>query len=189
MCRAFDSSIASRLLGTACLALLAACAYQPAITSQAGYSDTEHAASVNAYRVEFADTPDFLKPMLRDEVSQVLAAKGIAYTEGEADAVLLMTFVNEPLPSDVELAGTEAGDGATSESIVAARFNARVELEMRDSVTGERIWSGWINRRHYVPDGAYMHEAPARQAMREAFAGVFANWPGRPPEDRGPPDY
>jgi len=133
--------------------------------------------------------PEFLKPMLRDEVSQVLATNGLAYTEGEADALLLMIFVNEPMPSDVELAGTEAGDGATSEQVVAARFNARVELEMRASVTGERIWSGWISRRHYVPDGAYMHEAPARQAMREAFAGVFAEWPDRLTAARGPSDY
>lgn len=177
---------AARLLGVGCLALLTACAYRPAITSQAGYSDTGSAASLHTYRVEFVDMPEFLKPMLRDEVSRVLSPKGLAYTEGEADAVLLMTFVNEPLPSDVELAGTEAGDGAISEQVVAARFNARVEVEVRDSVTGERIWTGWISRRHYVPDGAYMHDAPARQAMREAFAGVFAEWPDRRTEYRGP---
>lgn len=156
---------------------LAACARQPAIETTVSYRYLPAAAVLGSYRVEFSGMPDFLKPMLRDEVSRVLADRGLAYTEDAADALLRMSFDNEPLPSATAYAGTDTAGGATAEQVVAARFNAKVILDMTDSVSGERIWAGSLGRVHFVTEGAYMHEEPARRAIRDALGRIFAEFP------------
>jgi hypothetical protein len=118
--------------------------------------------------------PEFLKPMLRDEVSIVLASKRLDYTEGDADAVLTFTYIDTPIATD------EAHRDQSRESIapgVGTRFLAEVQVELKNSVTGELISSGSVSRAHNVTEGAYMHETPARQAMREAFVELFSNYP------------
>ena len=118
--------------------------------------------------------PEFLKPMLRDEASIVLSTKDLEYTEGDAHAVLLMSFVNKPLTeeeaSQYEAWGTISPGGA-------ARFIAEVKVEMKNSVSGEVIWSGTMSRVHNVSEGSYMHDSPARVAMRNAFLEMFVDYP------------
>ncbi|MCB1845016.1 MAG: hypothetical protein KDI09_18770, partial [Halioglobus sp.] len=109
-----------------------------------------------------------------------LADKGLSYTEGTADAVLTMSLENRPLAPDVAFTGRDGGESQGSPVTTATRFDARVEMEMLDSVSRDRIWAATLSRVHYAPDGAYMHEEPAREAMRSAFRHVFANFPGRP---------
>lgn len=118
--------------------------------------------------------PEFLKPMLRDEASIVLDRKNLEYTEGDAQGVLTIKFVATPLESptgDSEAAWGSLSPGGT------ARFNAEVRMEMNNSVTGERIWAGSMSRLHNVGPGAYMHEAPARKATREALLVLLADFP------------
>ena len=174
-----------RLLGAFLgAALLAACSATGPIETEVGYRYVAAARELSGYRIEFLRMPEFLKPMLRDEVSRVLADKGLAYSEGEAQSVLLMTFDNLPLPSAVAESASESGE--RSMRIVAARFNARVSLEMTDSVSGERVWAGRLSRVHYVTEGAHMHEAPARRAIRDALRDIFADFPNRNTEANTP---
>lgn len=177
--RAARSAGRSAGLLLACLgaATLAACTAGPPIETMVDFRYVAAAEDMHSYRVEFLRMPEFLKPMLRDEVSRVLADKGLEYTEGEAHAVLLLSFDNEPLPSVVAESASESGE--RSERIVAARFDARVRLDMSDSVSGERVWSGSLARVHYVTEGSYMHEAAAREAIRDALRRIFADFPNR----------
>ncbi|NNL54897.1 MAG: hypothetical protein HKP32_07070 [Woeseia sp.] len=161
------------------LLLLTACAGGPPIATATGYQYTAGAANIHSYRIEFAGMPEFLKPMLRDEISRVLAQKGLRYTEGDADAILLMTFINDPLPSATLQSGSEDNNGSMTSEVFAARFNARIKIEMTTRIAQERIWSGTLSRVHYVTEGDYMHEAPARDAMRRAFGELFAAYPAR----------
>ena len=57
------------------------------------------------------------------------------------------------------------------------RFIAEVHVDLTNSVTGELIWSGLLSRYHNVVMGSYMHDAPARAAMRQAFSDLFAGYP------------
>lgn len=165
--------ITRALLVFASVVVLASCGSLPAVSTDVTYCCRPGAEGIDTFRVEFEGTPEFLKPMLRDEASIVLAQKGLEYTEGDAHAVLKMTFVNKTLEQDEEdleaWQRTAPGGGV--------RFIALVQLEMNNAVTGERIWSGSMQRVHSVYEGSYMHDAPARAAMRDAFRRIFADYP------------
>lgn len=161
------------------LALLNACAAHPPVIANVSYQNPNAAADIRTYRVEFQGMPEFLKPMLRDEASRVLADFGLDYTEGDAHAVLLMTFENRPLQSAMVATGSDSIDMKTDTNEIAARFDARVAVELKDSVSGERLWAGTLSRVHYATADSYMHEPPARIAMRDAFRVIFADLPNR----------
>lgn len=154
--------------------LVASCGSLPQIGTDVAYCSNANLERISTYRVEFEDTPEFLKPMLRDEASIALSTKGLEYVEGDAHAVLKMTYVNRTL---------EAGEAARDEAweTIApgggVRFIAEVKLEMTDAVSRDRIWAGSMARVHNVYEGSYMHEAPARAAMRNAFLDMFADFP------------
>jgi hypothetical protein len=150
------------------------CGSLPAVSTDVTYCCQSGFERIHNYRVEFEDMPEFLKPMLRDEIATVLGAKGLEYTEGDAHAVVQMTFVNRTLSAD-ESARDEAWETIAPGGGV--RFIAEVKLEMTDSVTGERLWAGTMGRVHNVYEGSYMHDAPARTAMRDAFRKIFADYP------------
>ncbi len=120
------------------------------------------------------DTPEFLKPMLRDEASIALSTKGLEYVEGDAHAILKMAYVNRTLESG-EAARDEAWETIAPGGGV--RFIAEVKLEMTDAVSRDSVWAGSMSRVHNVYEGSYMHEAPARAAMRNAFLDMFADFP------------
>jgi len=154
--------------------LLVACGSLPTIATNVTYCCQPGAATIATFRVEFEDMPEFLKPMLRDAASVVLSTKGVQYTEGDADAVLHMKFVNKTLQRNQE-------DVTAWERIApggGVRFIAQVVLEMTNSVTGELIWSGSMQRIHNVYEGSYMHDAPAKAAMRDALLELLVNYPG-----------
>jgi len=160
---------------------LAACGSFPSISTEVDYCCRPAADRVRTFRVEFEDMPEFLKPMLRDEASVVLAAKGLDYTEGDADAILKMSFIGTPV---------EPGPAAGGERIPTARpasesrYQAEVRLALTNSVTADLIISGSMYRVHDGSRGSYMHEAPARKAMRSAFAAVFMDFPDRVFDER-----
>ncbi len=154
--------------------VLAACTSMPPIATDVDYCCVPGTERIHSFRVEFKDTPEFLKPMLRDEVSIVLHGKGLEYVEGDADATLLMTFVHNPLATEPVV------QDAMSESLSQggdSRFIAEVHMEMRNNVTNDLIWSGSMSRIHNVTVGSYMHDAPARSAMRQAFMNLFVDYP------------
>jgi hypothetical protein len=131
---------------------------------------------LKTFRVEFTDMPEFLKPMLRDEAAIVLDTKGLEYTEGDAHAVLRMSYVHNLVPPAPP---AEVSDGF-AESLSPGgetRFVAEVKIELRDAVSGELVWSGHMVRAHAVQMGSYMHDTVARSAMREAFMTLFADYP------------
>lgn len=161
------------------ITLLSACAGHPPVFADVSYQNPDAAADIRTYRVEFEGMPEFLKPMLRDEASRVLAEFGMDYTEGDAHAVLLMAFENRPLPSATVATGSDSIDMKTDTNEIAARFDARVAVELKDSVSGDRLWAGTLSRVHYATEDSYMHESPARIAMRDAFRVIFADLPNR----------
>ena len=166
-----------RILAVAAMALaLAACGTLPPVSTEVTYCCHAATPGISTYRVEFEDTPEFLKPMLRDEAAIVLNSKGLLYTEGDADAVLNMRFENITLMRDGE-ERIESWERVAPGGGV--RFMARVVLEMKNSVTRETIWSASMQRLHNVYEGSYMHDAPARSAMRAAFMEIFADYPNR----------
>jgi len=125
--------------------------------------------------------PEFLKPMLRDEASVVLDMKGLEYTEKDgADAILNMTFINRTLETG-EAAQDEAWETISPGGGV--RFIAEVRLKMTDAASGEKVWSGNMDRVHNVYEGSYMHDAPGRAAMRDAFLDMFADFPNSSDND------
>lgn len=170
MSRVFRAGIVTCLL----VLFATGCAGLPSIAGDVTYCCHPMADDVRTYRVEFEDTPEFLKPMLRDEASIVLSIHGFDYTEGDADSILLMTFVNKTL---------ERGDSQEAWERIApgggVRFIAQVVIELKDSVSGEMIWSGSMQRIHNVYEGSYMHDAPARTAMRNTFLELFTDLPNR----------
>jgi len=151
-----------------------ACSSLPTIATDVTYCCQTGYEGVQTYRVEFVDMPEFLKPMLRDEASVVLDTKGLEYTEGDAHAILSMTFVNRTLTA-VNSARDEAWE--TTAPAGGVRFIAEVQLELKKSVTGEMLWAGTMGRVHNVYEGSYMHDAPAKSAMRNAFLEMFADYP------------
>lgn len=154
--------------------ILASCGSLPQIGTDVAYCSNVSLERISTYRVEFEDTPEFLKPMLRDEASVTLSTKGLEYVEGDAHAILMMTYVNRTLESG------EAAQDEAWETIApggGVRFIAEVKLEMKDAVSHEMIWAGSMARVHNVYEGSYMHEAPARAAMRNAFLEMFADFP------------
>ena len=166
------------LVGSACLG---ACASLPSVATNVEFCCAPAAAEVRDYRVEFVDMPEFLKPMLRDEASIVLKAKGIEYTEheGEGDAVLTMAFVNRTLD------GADENRDEAWERIApggGVRFIAEVRIEMKSATDGETLISGTMGRMHNVYEGSYMHDAPGRSAMRDAFLTLLAEFPSRAAE-------
>lgn len=161
-------------------AVLASCTSMPPISTDIDYCCQTGTEGVSSYRIEFKDMPEFLKPMLRDEVSVVLDRKGLAYTEGDAHAILTMSFVHRPLTTqDVERDDFSSTLSPGGDS----RFIAEVHVRMTNSVTGDLLWSGMLSRFHNVTVGSYMHDAPARAAMRTAFTELFADYPNRQTED------
>ncbi len=155
---------------------LASCASLPSIATDVEFCCSPAGAEIDNYRIEFVETPEFLKPMLRDEAAIVLAVKGLEYTEvpGEGDAVLTMTFINRTLESG-EAARDEAWETIAPGGGV--RFIAEVRLEMKRVSDGETIISGTMGRVHNVYEGSYMHDAPGRAAMRGAFLALFSDFP------------
>ena len=151
-----------------------ACGTLPEIATETTYCCRPAVDRVHTYRIEFEDMPEFLKPMLRDEASIVLDTKNLEYTEGQAHAVLKMTFVSKtyaaPRTQREDAWGTIAPGGAS-------HFIAEVQMELRNSVSSELIWAGSMSRVHNVYEGSYMHDAPARAAMRQAFTRLFADLP------------
>jgi hypothetical protein len=113
--------------------------------------------------------PEFLKPMLRDEVSRVLRTRHLAYTEGVADAVLTIAFSSSPMARD--------DTRREGENDALVHFEAELNLEFRNSVTDERIWSGTMSRAHHVAEGETMHDDRARSALRVALSELFADFP------------
>ncbi len=163
------------LIGSACLG---ACATLPSVATNIEFCCAPAAAEVRDFRVEFVETPQFLKPMLRDEASIILKAKGLEYTEveGDGDAVLTMTFVNRTLE------GSEETRDEAWETIApggGVRFIAEVRIEMKSVTDGETLMSGTMGRVHNVYEGSYMHDAPGRSAMRDAFLTLFSGFPPR----------
>jgi hypothetical protein len=158
------------------LALVAACGTLPEIATDVSYCCETGADGVASFRAEFVDTPEFLKPMLRDEAAIVLGSKGIEYTEGDAHSVLTMTFINKTLATEEERdldAWEKVAPGG------GVRFIAEVQIELINAVSRETIWSGSMRRIHNVYEGSYMHDAPARAAMRQAFIDMFVDYPNQ----------
>lgn len=155
---------------------MASCGSMPTIATDVDYCCQSGAERIHNYRIEFEDMPEFLKPMLRDEVSLVLNSKGLDYTEGNADSILTMAYVDQPLTQQAidanEAWGSLSPGGDT-------RFIAEVHIKLKNSVTQELVWSGVMSKLHNVSVGSYMHEAPARAAMRNAFFALFADYPDR----------
>lgn len=171
--RDFRTGTNALLMLVTCL-MMASCGSLPTIATSVDYCCQTGTESIKTFRVEFEDMPEFLKPMLRDEASIVLGAKGLDYVEGDAHAILLMKFVNRTLES------TDAAHDEAWETVApggGVRFIAEVKVEMKEIVSREMLWAGTMGRIHNVYEGSYMHDAPARAAMRDAFVTIFAGYP------------
>ena len=154
--------------------LLTGCAAGPGISTDVSYCCEATASGVSHVSRGIRGHTRIPETHAKDEAAIVLATKGVEYTEGDAHAVLRMTFVNRTLENATERALDDWERIAPGGGV---RFIAEVQLEMTDAVTRERIFSGVLRRVHNVYEGSYMHEAPARTAMRSAFLTLFADYP------------
>jgi hypothetical protein len=169
----FGTRLVALLPLVACFTL-ASCGTLPTVATSVDYCCQTGTEGIKTFRVEFEEVPEFLKPMLRDEASIVLGAKGLEYVEGDAHAILAMKFVNRTLESG-EAAGDEAWETIAPGGGV--RFIAEVEVELKEVVSRELLWAGSMSRIHNVYEGSFMHDAPARTAMRNALQIIFADYP------------
>jgi hypothetical protein len=159
-----------------------ACGSLPPISTTVDYCCRAPMPGLQTFRVEFEDMPEFLKPMLRDEAAIVLDTKGLEYTEGDAHAVLRMTYVHNLMPPEAPAQATDSFAEPLSPG-GETRFVAEVKIELRDAVSDELVWAGHMIRAHSVQMGSYMHDTVARSAMRDAFTTIFADYPVELVED------
>ncbi len=60
---------------------------------------------------------------------------------------------------------------------VTLRYIATIVVDIRESSTGEMVWSGQIDRIHTVVPGEYMHEDVARPEFARAFREMLTSYP------------
>jgi hypothetical protein len=164
------------LLTALAASLFVACGTLPPVSTSVDYCCKTTVVGATSFRVEFDNVAEFLKPMLRDEVAFVLHGKGLEYTEVAAESILKMTYVHNVLPEVTTVKPVDSF-GETTTPGGATRFIAEMRIELRDADSGELMMSGTMVRAHFVQMGAYMHDAPARAAIREAFTALFAAFP------------
>ena len=127
------------------------------------------------FELAMDNLPEFLKPLLREELELALAERGLVSLPGAADLVVQLDLaqenLTEPVVHDPCQERLDPGD--------EVRFLADLESAMVDRATGEVVWRGVLSRIHDVVPGEAMPLARARVAIGAAFREMLASYPAR----------
>lgn len=127
-----------------------------------------------AYGVEHEEMPGFLVEYVTEEFDQAFQEKGLVRNDRLNDIVVTLRYRHVNLnPEQEEIDPFER----RIESDVRLRYAATIEVEMRETESGQIVWAGQVNRIHSVLPGQYMHEDRARPAFRAAFRAALESYP------------
>ena len=127
------------------------------------------------FSVDTLQVPGFLEDLLKSNLSTVLAFKGLQPVSGNADLRVVISYQQDDLAmaerhDDFDERVSEGGD---------VRYVAKIVVEMFAG-SGERVFSGSVQRIHEVSPGEYMHTGRASSAIFSAFEEMLAPMPDRP---------
>jgi hypothetical protein len=153
------------------VALLSACA-----SSRSGIGTTVDECCPppdhTTFHVLSEKIPAFLGPVVVSNFNVALASYGMQPVEREGDLAVTLNFEYTDLTADKYVGEFQ---GATSPG-GDVRFMATIEIEMRDNKSGEKVWSGSVQRVHPV---RWMRVGRASTAFLHAFTDVLRGFPYR----------
>jgi hypothetical protein len=128
------------------------------------------------YGLQVKDMPLFLSPWIVDMFDAAFQEKGMQRNDQINDLIVTLTYRHVNLNPEQE----DINPFIRQESInVELRYIAVVEISMRETATGQVVWSGEVSRIHNVTPGEYMHEDRAKLAFLETFRDLLNHYPSR----------
>ena len=128
------------------------------------------------YGLQVRDMPLFLSSWVVDMFDQAFQERGMVRNDRMNDLIVTLSYkhVNlNPEQQDIDpFIRQEAID-------TELRYIAVVEITMRETATGQVVWSGEVSRIHNVSPGEYMHEGRAREAFLETFRDLLSKYPAK----------
>ncbi len=137
------------------------------------------------YSLQTAEMPGFLSNYVVAEFDAALTEKGLIRNDGNArqvesglngsaDLQITLRYNQVNLNTEQE----EIDPFVTNESLLTElSYIAAIDIEMRETASGELVWAGSVSRLHSVVPGEYMHQDMARPAFRRAFRTVLNSYP------------
>lgn len=126
------------------------------------------------YRVETQDLPSFLGDYVVAEFDTVFQEKGLTRNDNRNELRVTLSYRHINLNAEQE--AIDPFERRLDED-VTLRYVATIVVDIRESSSGQMVWSGQINRIHTVVPGEYMHEDRARPEFADAFREVLASYP------------
>lgn len=126
------------------------------------------------YRLETQDIPSFLSDYVVSEFDSVFQEKGLIRNDSRNQVRITLSYQHVNLNPEQE--AIDPFERQLEED-VTLRYIATIVVDIRESSTGEMVWSGQINRIHTVIPGEYMHEDVARPEFAGAFREMLATYP------------
>lgn len=126
------------------------------------------------YRLETQDLPSFLGDYVIAEFDTVFQEKGLARNDSRNQLRVTLSYRHINLNAEQET--IDPFERRLDED-VTLRYVATIVVDIRESSSGEMVWSGQINRIHTVVPGEYMHEDRARPEFSGAFREMLASYP------------
>ena len=134
--------------------------------------------SYSSYSLQTEGMPGFLEDYLVVEFDGAFAEKNMTRVSSGGDLSVTLRYNHINLRSEQE----EIDPFARIESLsTELSYIAAIEIEMRESSSGDLVWAGTVSRVHQVTPGEYMHQERARPAFRQAFLTLLDNYPARTP--------
>lgn len=159
----------------AVLLFLSACAQNG---GQIGYSVNlccpGNYAEYKEYRIETQELPSFLGDYVIAEFDKVFQEKGLTRNDNRNELRVTLSYRHINLNAEQE--NIDPFERRLDEDLTL-RYVATIVVDIRESSTGEMVWSGQINRIHTVVPGEYMHEDRARPEFSGAFREMLASYP------------
>jgi hypothetical protein len=126
------------------------------------------------YRLETQDIPSFLNAYVVSEFDSVFQEKGLMRNDSRNQVRITLSYQHVNLNPEQETIDPFERQLVDD---VTLRYIATIVVDIRESSTGEMVWSGQINRIHTVVPGEYMHEDVARPEFAGAFREMLASYP------------
>ena len=126
------------------------------------------------YRIETQDLPSFLGDYVIAEFDRVFQEKGLTRNDNRNQLRVTLSYRHINLNAEQET--IDPFERRVDED-VTLRYVATILVDIRESSTGQLVWSGQINRIHTVVPGEYMHEDRARPEFAGAFRQMLTSYP------------
>ena len=162
----------------AMVGILASCstAYSPQIGSSPLLCCPGNYESYTEYSLRTAEMPIFLRDYVVAEFERAFDQKGLSRNDQTHDVEVVLTYNHVNLYPDQQ----DIDPFVRMESLnVELSYVAQIVIDVIETATGEKVWSGAISRIHQVTPGEYMHEERAAPAFYDAFVRVLENYPAK----------